>query len=182
VTFATTSPPPVFIKIVEMPRLILRDFSIFKGFSEPQIDWLAGLFEQVVYHHNDLIFDQGDPADYLYVLATGNVIIRYKPYDGPALTVATIDPGCIFGWSAVLGRPAYTSFALALEDSEAYRLSSCRLRSICDDYPEVGALLVKQLADMVNQRHPQTQNEILHILRISIDQNDNCDQRKKTND
>ncbi len=146
----------------------LPDFPVFNGFTEPQIEWIAGLFEQVIYVCNAMIFDQDGPADYLYLLASGKVIIRYKPYDGPALTVATIEPGSIFGWSVVLRRSAYTSSSLAVEDSIVFRLSASRLQELCDHYPETASILIRQMAGRLNERQAGAQDKILNILQSRI--------------
>jgi CRP-like cAMP-binding protein len=162
-----------------MFRQDLKDFPVFQGFSEDQIEWLAEQFELLNFRRNKLIFDQGQAAEHLYILASGKVIIRYKPYDGPPLIVATISPGGVFGWSAALGRHAYTSGALAGEESEVYRISWTRLNTLCEKCPDTGAILLKRLAQVVNERQQgiDTEKEILGILKTSIDKNGDCSQR-----
>ena len=182
VIFATTCSSCVFIKIVKMSGLLLNDFSLFKGFNAAQVKQLTALFSPASYARNRLVFDQGGPADYLYLLAAGNVIIRYKPYDGPALVVATIEPGSVFGWSAVLGRLAYTSSALAVENSQVYRLAAEQLKTICATQPEMGSVLIERLAKVVNERQTSTQGEILNILQSSFDKNGSCSKRMNPND
>ena len=156
---------------------------MFQGFSEDQIEWLAEQLELRSYARGRLIFEQGQSADYLYILSAGKVIIRYKPYDGPPLTVATILPGGVFGWSAALGRHAYTSGALAAEDSEVYRISWARLNTLCSECPDTGAILLKRLAQVVNERQQgmQTETEVLSILKTSMDKKGDCSRRMKPN-
>ena len=128
---------------------------------------------------NARVFDQGGPADFLYLLAAGKVIIRYKPYDGPALTVATIEPGSIFGWSAVLGRPAYTSSCVAIEDTDVFRLSASRLKGLCSRFPETAAILISQMAGRLTERQTGAQGEILNVLQSRIGQSGECSERIK---
>ncbi len=156
---------------------------MFQGFSEDQIEWLAEQLEVCTCARGKLIFEQGQSADYLYILSAGKVIIRYKPYDGPPLTVATIFPGGVFGWSAALGRHAYTSGALAAEDSEVYRISWARLKTLCDECPDTGAILLKRLAQVVNERQQgmHTETEVLSILKTSMDKKGECSRRMKPN-
>ena len=167
-----------------MFRQGIRDFPIFKDFSDAQMDGLAQRFELRCYPPKAMIFDQGQAAKFLYILASGKVIIRFKPYDGPPLTVATIEPGGVFGWSAALGRALYTSGALTGETSEVYRISGMNLNALCTECPDTGAVLIKRLASMVNvhqQGSIQAESEIVNILQSSMDKNGDCSRRIKHN-
>jgi len=172
-----------FININAMFRQELKDFPLFQGFSEDQIEWLAEQFEVLSFSSNTVIFEQGQSADHLYILSSGKVIIRYKPYDGPPLKVASIFPGGVFGWSAALGRHVYTSTALASEESETYRISGLSLSTLCEKCPDTGAILLQRLAQAVNERQQslETETEILGILRTSIDKKGDCSRRMDPN-
>jgi CRP-like cAMP-binding protein len=156
-----------------------RKFPIFEGLSPSKIEWLASQFELRVIPANRTIFQQGDPATHLYLLSSGKVIIRYKPYDGPPLTVATIQPGEVFGWSAVLGRHIYTSAAITLEDSRLYRIEASRLQSVCDECPDTGAMLYQRLAKVASEhkKHLHTEGELLRVLTSNMDKNGDCYRR-----
>lgn len=140
---------------------------------------LTSAFEPCWFSRNTTIIEQGQPTDYLYILSSGKVIIRYKPYDGPPFTFATIDPGDVFGWSMAIGRPVYTSEAVADEDCQAYRLSKERLILMSDRNPEIVSVLLKRLVDRIMQRAQSAQGEILNILIEGIDRNGDCMRRLK---
>jgi CRP-like cAMP-binding protein len=158
-----------------------RDFSIFEGFSKQQLDLLAVAFEPCRFAGNTTIIEQGQPTDFLYILASGKVIIRYKPYDGTPFTFATIEPGDVFGWSMALGRPVYTSAAIAEQDCQAYRISKARLVQMCDRCPEAVSELMNRLVNRIIQRAQSAQGEILNILMDGIDRNGNCVRRLNKN-
>lgn len=162
-----------------MYRQDLEDFAIFDGFSRQEIEQLTSAFEPCWFTRDTIIIEQGQPTDYLYILSSGKVIIRYKPYDGPPFTFATIDPGDVFGWSMALGRPVYTSEAVAEADCQAYRLSKERLIQMSDRCPEVVAVLMRRLVDRIIQRAQSAQGEILNILIEGIDRNGNYIRRLK---
>ncbi|MEW6180367.1 MAG: cyclic nucleotide-binding domain-containing protein [Chloroflexota bacterium] len=157
----------------------LRNFPIFDGLPPSKVEWLAGQFERLVIPAKRTIFQQGDPADYLYLLISGKVIIRYKPYDGPPLTVATIQAGEVFGWSAVLGRHIYTSAAVTVEDSNLYRIKGERLKSVCEECPETGALLYQRLAQIASEhkKHLPAEGELLRVLTSNMDKQGECYRR-----
>ncbi len=157
----------------------LKDFALFDGFTRQEVEQVTAVFEPCWFPHDSVIIEQGQPTDYLYILSSGKVIIRYKPYDGPPFTFATIDPGDVFGWSMALGRPVYTSEAVAEADCQAYRLSKERLIQMSDRCPEVVAVLMRRLVDRIIPRAQSAQGEILNILIEGIDRNGNYIRRLK---
>ena len=144
-------------------------FAIFAGLSKCQIGQLLPYLRECWFPEDSLIFEQGQPAENLYILLSGAVIIRYKPYDGPPLTVARIEPGGVFGWSAALHRDVYTSGAFAHEKSQAFGIRGADLAVICADHPEVGAILLDRLASVIARRLQDTQTQVRDILTQGID-------------
>ena len=120
--------------------------SIFEGLDSAQIELLSPYFEELCVPEGGIIFEQGEVAGCLYILLEGEVEVRYKPYDGPPLTVAHITPGGVFGWSAALGRQVYTSGALAWRDCLMVRVRKDSLRRLCECSPQTGGVLLDRLA------------------------------------
>jgi CRP-like cAMP-binding protein len=164
-----------------MFRQELVQLSIFQGLSADQLDLLEPLLELYAFPKDQVIFDQGQPADYLYILLTGEVVVRYKPYDGPALTVARIQPGGVFGWSAAMMREIYTSMAVAVLPGEAYRISGQQLRSVCECRPDAGSILLDRLASVITERLANTHTQILTILSHGMDTDGDCGSRTNGN-
>jgi CRP-like cAMP-binding protein len=157
-----------------MSRLDLLTFSLFQGFSAEQVDHLLTLMEEHTYAADTEIFAQGARAEFFYILFRGEVTIRYKPYDGPSLVVARILPGGVFGWSAALGRKAYTASTIALRNGSAYRLRAEKLQKLCDQYPETGAILLKKLTEVISQRVQVTHDQVFRILNQGMSSSGNC--------
>lgn len=147
-----------------MFRQDLANLAIFDGLTADQISMIDSLLETVNFEIDALIFQQDHSADYLYILLNGEVEIGYKPYDAPRLTVTTIQPGGIFGWSAAMGRLVYTSSAQAKTACQVYRLNSGQMRDLCNASPETGQLLLYRLAGVIAQRVSNTHSQVLAII------------------
>ncbi len=87
--------------------------------------------------------------DHLYFLLEGEVLINYKPYDGPPLTVARIAPGGVFGWSTALGRKCHTTAAQAGKVCKMARLNRGTMTGLSLRAPEVGEALLEKLAGAI---------------------------------
>ena len=94
---------------------LLNRFALIEGFTEDQINLLHPLIDDVTFEADQVIFDQGDQANFLYFVLEGKVSIRFNPEDGPVLSVAEVDEGDVFGWSAAMGSDSYTSSAICTE-------------------------------------------------------------------
>jgi CRP/FNR family transcriptional regulator, cyclic AMP receptor protein len=152
-----------------MFRQDYAQFSIFAGLDGNQINQLSPFVVENHYPKDAVIFEQGKPAEFLYILLSGEVIINYKPYDGPLLTVAHIIPGGVFGWSAALGREIYTSEAVAVQSCVACCLRGSSLSAIRELYPETGKILLDRLASVIAERLASTHTQVLGILTKGID-------------
>ncbi|NIN69203.1 MAG: cyclic nucleotide-binding domain-containing protein, partial [Anaerolineae bacterium] len=72
---------------------------------------------------------------------SGQVEIRFKPDDAETLTVAVLEAGGVFGWSAGLGRKEYTSGAICTQDTRLLSVEGAALRQLCEVRPETGVLI-----------------------------------------
>jgi len=158
-----------------------KNLVFFHDLSPAQLALLETVMEQQHFSQGQIIFNQGQPAVNLFLLANGEVVIHYKPYDGPNLTVAHIQPGGVFGWSSALGRDCYTSTALASEDSDALRINGYNLKQFCASNPAVGQILLERLASVIAERLQSTYAEILSILMRGMENSTECG-RKQNHD
>jgi CRP-like cAMP-binding protein len=137
---------------------------IFEGLNEDMIGLLTPMFEVFSCQPGTVIFQQGDQAEFLYVVIDGKVDMSFKPYDGIPMTISHVDKGGLFGWSAVVGSDTYTSTAVAIEDLEAYRIHGSDLRKFCREHPEAGKDILERLADGVSSRWKDAHKQVQSIL------------------
>ncbi len=144
---------------------VLAPVYLFEGLETQHLRLLEPLVKPYGCSKDTVIFQQGDKAEYLYVLLEGTVALRYKPYDGEALTIAQVQPGGVFGWSAVVGSVRYTSGAVALDEVRALRLRGYELMQLCRHEPELGEILLSRLAKMVGSRWKDAQTQLHALLQ-----------------
>lgn len=151
-----------------MFRNELSQTPVFSGMTKEQIDQVLPLMELCQFPQDHVVFQQGQKAEYLYILLRGEVVIRYKPYDGPPLIIARIEPGGVFGWSSTLGRETYTSAAIATDEIIAYRIGSRQLSWLCELFPKTGVILLQRLANVISQGLTETQSQVFDMLSQGV--------------
>jgi len=137
---------------------------LFQDLDPAQIALLKPLFEQFSCPANTVIFEQDAPATYLYLLTKGEVAIRYKPYDGPTITLTRLRVGDVFGWSAVVGSPHYTSSIISESEVEAIRIRGDHLLKLSSESPETGKVVMDRLARVVSPRWGNAQAQVQSLL------------------
>ncbi len=144
---------------------VLELAPLFRGVDSQGLALLSGSCRSLEFNPLSAVFEQGDRAETLYILLSGRVAIRFKPYDGDPLTVAEVLPGDVFGWSAVLRRPAYTSGAVALEASRVLAVSGNGLRRLFRLRPDIGAVILDRLVAVIPERLKSAHGQAVQMLR-----------------
>ena len=143
---------------------ILPNIPLFENLDPAQITLLKPLFEQFIRPANTTIFEQGEPASYLYLLIKGEVVIRFKPYDTPPITLTRLRAGDVFGWSAVLGSTHYTSSLVSETEIETIRIRGSHLLALVRDHPETGKIIMDRLANVVSSRWKNARTQVQALL------------------
>ena len=141
---------------------------LFQGMSAAQKEILRPLFVLCQEEAEVVIFEQGAPAENLYIVVEGEIDIVYKPEDGPAIVIGHIHPNGVVGWSAALCSPKYTSAAMCVTDCTMLRISGRDLRSLCEQYPDTGMILLDRLAAVVAERSQHAHPQVMALLEAGL--------------
>lgn len=141
---------------------------LFEGVNLAQRSLLRQIFIPCDFYPSTPIFEQGDPAEHLYIVVSGEVIVDYKPDDGPPITVARVQPNGVVGWSAALGSRSYTSRAECSVYTQMLRVRGSDLRKLCLENTEIGAIILDRLAAVIAQRLSNTHEQVLNLLEMGL--------------
>jgi CRP/FNR family cyclic AMP-dependent transcriptional regulator len=142
----------------------ITHLAVFNCLDSRKLRLITPLLDPRSYEPDEVIFEQGELASFIYILLEGEVQIRFKPYDGPPLNVALIQQQGVFGWSAALRRSCYTSGASALVKCEVVRMRGEKLRHLCETHPDAGISVLECLSGMIADRLNSTHAQMLAIL------------------
>lgn len=149
------------------------DLSLFDGLTPEECDLVYPLFRVCRESAGNVIFEQGDPAENLFVVVEGEVSILYKPDDGPELTISHVRSEGVVGWSSAIGSPVYTSTAVCATECRLLCLSGNALRKLYQEHPDTGVLILGRLAALIAERLKNTHQYVMALLeqglRIKID-------------
>ena len=152
----------------------MEGLAVLRGLSPDQLKLLRPLFTLFYHPEGTLLFQQGEPADYFFILIQGEVAIRFKPEDGPELMVSHIRSEGVIGWSAAIGSPQYTSSAICTTDCKTMRVRRLALRHLYQLNPQLGSTFLQRLAELIEARlhsnHPQLIALLEQGMSLKLDQ------------
>jgi CRP-like cAMP-binding protein len=146
----------------------VSEFRLFRDFSVEDLNTIAPYFSAHTFPAGTIIFEQGEPAISLFLILSGEVAFRYKPYDGPAMDMSRIQEGSVAGWSAVLGNTSYTATAVCNTEVDVLKMEGSDLRLLVAVHPQTGRLLVDRLAVAVTPRWRDAHSQVKALLEKSV--------------
>ena len=114
----------------------LRETELFSGLSDAEASVLATFVEQVAVEPDTVIVRQGDVADALYIIQSGQVEVRSRAPGGESSVIATLGGGDYFGEIGVLTASERIADVVALQPTELLRVTK-------DDYERYLAQVVE---------------------------------------
>jgi CRP/FNR family cyclic AMP-dependent transcriptional regulator len=165
-----------------IPTELMRRYPVFAGLND---DYMAALAKTAVEFSEDeghRFFYEGDILDHFYLVLEGTVAIVIEVPDRDEVqtltrqltgnlknrdvTVSTVRPGNIFGWSALI--PPHKSTAGAKAQTPCLVVSfDCEdLLPVCDEDHEFGHLMAQKVAQVIRERLSDMRMESLSRVAI----------------
>ena len=128
---------------------LLRDAPLFADFDEPLLATVAGAAEQRDLKRGDVLFDEDDEPDELFLVVTGRIAIANRSIDGRESVVALMDSGDLFGEMGLLDGLGRSAQARALEPSEVVAIPYAPVRQAFEEHPQLLWSVVSILAGRI---------------------------------
>jgi CRP-like cAMP-binding protein/predicted acylesterase/phospholipase RssA len=116
----------------------------------------------------EMLFAQGDPPDYLYIVMHGRLEVIVERENGVSEVVDQIGPGACVGEMALLAGEPRSATVRAIRDSELVRLSKEEFNHLLSHHPraaiEVARTLVGRLRRTTARTTPKSQVSTIALL------------------
>lgn len=128
-------------------------------------DHLAALGTLTDIPEGTTVVREGMPCTSLGVVVSGRVALRLRLPGGQDRTILTVDPGDVFGWSAVLPPAIATSTGIAVVPTTAVMFDGDRLRTAFATDRDLAATIYSRLLVSVVRRLGATRTQLLDLYR-----------------
>jgi CRP/FNR family transcriptional regulator, cyclic AMP receptor protein len=142
---------------------LIHDAPIFQGMSPAGLELVSGCASNVRFADDEMLFREGDEADVFYVVRHGRVALdMFVPARG-SVTIETVDPGEVIGWSWLFPPYRWHFDAKALGLVRATKFDAACLRQKCDADTAFGYDLMGRFAQVMIERLQWTRLRLLDI-------------------
>jgi len=126
------------------------------------------------YARGETIFAQGDPADAVFYVQTGQVKLTVVSAQGKEAVVGIFSASDFFGEASLVGQPIRLATAVALSECLIVRLSKPAMLRVLHDEPTFSELFVTHLlsrnirveADLVDQLFNSSEKRLARVLLL----------------
>ncbi len=123
---------------------------------------------------NQIIFSQGDTADAVYYIQSGQVKLSVVSKQGKEAVVAVLEPGAYFGEGCLAGQRVYMAAAIALEDSSLVRIDKQTMLRVLHEEPTFSTVFMEYLLarniriqeDLVDQLFNSAEKRLARVLLL----------------
>lgn len=153
---------------------ILKDYEIFAGLTEDQIDRFCQVITPLRYNKGDVIIQEGDSGDSILILLEGKVEISQALTLKTDLSQTDTREKSLITLASDF-RPFFGEMSLFSDDDKrsatVKAASSCGIAKIdkdkffkiCNDHPEIGNRVMQNIARVLSNRLKQANQNVLKL-------------------
>ncbi len=174
----TPTPPPNAPLVARLPKVaynareqlpmarvdFLKQVPLFDGLKDAEFEALAKDFVQLQFHSGEMVFQQGDPGEALYLIESGQVRIFVAGDEGQESSVNLFGPGDVFGELAVIDDLPRSASVTAMDMTVVHRLTRAAFRDHMRRAPQLALNFMRALS--VRLRYSTQQMGNLALLDV----------------
>ena len=142
---------------------ILNEHHFFKDLRPEYIDLVAGCGRNVVFHADEPVFREGEPANEFYIIRYGQVAIEMHDPRRGRLNIYTLHENDVLGWSWLIAPHRWHFDARAVKLTRAIALDGACLRSKCDQDHSLGYEFMQRFTSIMVNRLISTRLQVLNV-------------------
>jgi CRP/FNR family transcriptional regulator, cyclic AMP receptor protein len=143
----------------------LEAYEFVKDLGKAFLSELVPHAERREYATGVTIAREGDVAHEFFLIGEGKVALEMVTNDRPRLTVLTLGPGEVFGWSWLVPPHRWRVDARALKPTRVLVISGPELRRSLEAHPTDGFHFLRRLVPVLAQRLDATFLQVLDVHR-----------------
>jgi len=140
-------------EITRLRSCMINEHSVFSFLCEENLSELTGYFQYKTVKSGEILWEEGDPCDYVAIISSGRVEIKKKTeFEGKYVVVGIYNRGAVVGALCILNSSPRAVTAVALEDVSLMIITPENFEKLITAKPELGIRLLKGMLLSVSIR------------------------------
>lgn len=132
-------------------RDLLRSVYFFRDLRDEEIDALSLVCERKHYSQGDIVFQEGDKADYFFIIIHGSAEVWKDYFDTQPDLLAVHTDGHLFGEMALVDELPRSATVVARTDLEVLRIFLDDFHAILEKNGRIAISILKSLSAMIRK-------------------------------
>lgn len=127
----------------------MKELEVFQPLSDQEKELVSALAKPGHYRKGEIVFSEGDPADTIYLVRAGRVLLYKISEDGKEISLDILQEDDLFGENTIFDDVLHTMSAKALEDTFVCTCSRNDFPKLLQN-PMTALKIIKALGDKLN--------------------------------
>ena len=141
----------------------LQGIGFLHGVDPGHLQQIASISEVCVYDSQEILFHEGEEAEYVYLVVSGKIMLELCPSTIYRKNLLSIGPGEMLGWSSFVEQRNYASTGVVVAPTQLIRIDGKQLRAICDKDPEFGYDFMHRIMRALAKRLTITWTQLANV-------------------
>ena len=139
----------------------------FVSLTTPHLEAVLSLATERRWQAGQTIFREGERDNWLYLVLEGRVALEIHVPNRGRVTILTVGPDEIFGWSATVpSLQKKTASAWSVQDTRALAFDAAALVAACDADHDLGYHVFRALTSVISGRLTATRLQLLDVYAV----------------
>lgn len=144
---------------------LLVKMPLFDKLSVDELGTLRRFVSTIDVPAGDIIFNEGDPGNYVCFVAEGKLEIYKSSFGDEKAILASIPAGRCIGEMALVDQFARSASAVAKVDSRLIVLSRDNFDEICEQQPKLANKILREMARLVSLNLRKTSANLVNLMQ-----------------
>lgn len=149
----------------------LKRFDLLSGLPPETLQRVQDMAREEQHAEGDMLFEEGSPAEALYLILDGKVSLEKRVQLGRSGTarqtsISVSGPWQAIGWSCVVAPFEYTTSGICLADTTVLLIPGGDLRALMLEQPAAGYQLISHIASIIRDRLTSTTALMTYFLSV----------------
>ena len=146
----------------------LRASAVTSGLENKNLKKIAAITGEKSFSADALVYDAGELGQAVYVIQSGEVVIEMPVSDNTWVSVLTLGPGELFGWSSLFPTERKRARARTTEPTHLLVINAQRLRTLWQNDEDLEYAIVHLTSKVMIDRIKVTRQKLIESVTTNF--------------
>lgn len=144
-----------------MYKQAIKSVPLFSGLTDRELEVLAISGSRRKFPSKNVVFQEGDLGEVLYIILSGRVKVLLTGKDGQEFILSFLGPGNFFGEMAILDSAPRSATVITVETCDFFLLGQKELSELLLIHPDISMKILKNLSQRLRKVSEQIRSLVM---------------------